>query len=363
MFNLLTRNTALRLCLVLLLGAALIGLVATPAEARAKRHNSDRGHHNSERGHHNSDAGVWNWHPGAIGQPLGSWRNEFAEGLTFGIGGDGWGLSYRDGNTRFRYSRGGYWTVPNTYLNNCYTYQYGRPARRQHGYDFCGPQYPYGSVIVIGGYGDPYYYGGQPYGGYADPLYVDGYPVYSEGPGVYNDNSVTNNYYGDVYSTEPAAQQAASRPFVGPQPPAAPQPPSNRALGVRFFDKTRLETPDGVFICSLVEGKLYCGREGAKAALAAKGANPDYGAFAAYLPGQGIALIYVSDGSIFAAYDTGAGKWWAEALPLRPQLSAGLSLGLIGNEPWAAFNDAAGTRYVYSWSGQSWIQIGSATRD
>jgi hypothetical protein len=245
-------------------------------------------------------------------------------------------------------------------------------------YTYCRPHYAYDPFYGAGDpfYGGPsvsYYVGGRPVYVFGDsaadidlpgrpvPVYGADGTVYSDPYGnddaapadggvpvpvtTYNDNRVTNNYYG----AEP----------VAPAAPAAAEPLPTRAFGQRFTDEVRLKTPDGAYRFELRNGGLYAGLESGKPQRLSDHADAAFGAFAAWLPGDGISVFYREGDVIYAAYPDG-GKWVRDPLPYIVNFGPDTSMGLVNGEPWTVFNTTDGQRYVVQFKARQWTEVGSA---
>jgi hypothetical protein len=250
----------------------------------------------------------------------------------------------------------------------------------------------------------PYTYGYNCYGNpsvlYTAPSYHElGY--YRQYPNDYQppvnnnyDNRVYNNYYyGDQapapapaqtplppryappVAPQPSAPAAPATPappppeFSGPVKPASPPVPADvpvipagRSYGVRFYEQTRLSTPDGDLRCTLKDGKLTGADAAGQGYAISTAADMAFGAFAAYDPVSGLCVIFREGDSLLAAYPTGGGEWWTEPLPYKVDFSAELSIGMIGGQPWVTFSMADGRRYVVSFGGRNWQEVGSGSR-
>jgi len=265
-----------------------------------------------------------------------------------------------------------------------YSYGYGYSPYGYYGMPlYTAPAYPeYGYYPERRGlhirYGDPgFAYGGY---GYSEPAVGD----------IYNDNRVINNYYGDAYvgsgesaaaesDIPPASTYTPPSPPVGPMPPApvGPQPPpkrsvepepstpaapaDGRAIGARFYDQLRLETPDGAERFTLQDGTLSVAAENGPGAPITANADQQFGVFAAWLPDAGTCLIFREGDGIAAAYRTAAGEWWIEPLSYNVDFGGTTSIGLVGGEPWVTFTAIDGARYVVAFRDKLWQDIGSGS--
>ena len=193
-------------------------------------------------------------------------------------------------------------------------------------------------------------------------------------PTVINDNR-TYNYYGDASAaSQPAPSEASSRavqtagsntskdpePRFEDLPPAPAMPPNERAIGGRFFDELRLDTPGGAVHFSLSGANLYAGPDVGPAVLVSDAADAGFGAFGAYIPGTGSVVVYRSGDKLLAAYPAGGG-WQSSALPLSVDFAQAPSLGLVGNALWATATGRDGGRYVMAFSAGLWSEVGSGT--
>lgn len=377
----------LRFAILALLTLGVWLLLGQPAEARERSRSRHSRHQDHERESRvGAQRSPWDWHPGMLGESWPGWSPQYGDGLCFGYerggwrGGypeEGWSAYYDDGNLRLRYSRGGICTGPGCGVKSapwlrselcpgcgnqpgCCRCDYGQPGQGSCGGYYPGDYYGRQRVIVF----SPGRSGGYDYPpGYGEPLYVDGQAVYPQAGGIYYDNRVINNYYGDG-----GGQASLSAEDVARGGAAAPEEtlPAPRPYGSQLFDRLRLNTPDGEREFVLREGVLSAGSPGA-AAVVATGVDSTAGAFALIEPELGTSLIYLRAGVLYGAFQTAQGKWHAEALPLgqfasgQPVLVAGeLSLGLVGNEMWASFSASDGARYLFVWEQHRWREIGSA---
>lgn len=262
--------------------------------------------------------------------------------------------------------------------HNPYGYYQGYPTVIPYTY---GYSY-YGNPAVV--YTAPTY---PEYGYYRQPQLEYQPPVVTN-----NDNRVYNNnnyYYGSPPQSAPApavpqyeppaapappaaapsAPQPPSQNFIGPLPPAAPAPnagtpniPAGHSYGVRFYDQTRLSAPDGEFRCSLKDGQLTGSDAAGKGYTISTAADMHFGAFAAYEPGTGFSVIFREGASLLAAYPSGNGEWWIEPLPYNVDFSQDITVGMIGGQPWVVFGATNGRRYVISFGGRQWQEVGSGSR-
>jgi hypothetical protein len=309
----------------------------------------------------------------------GAWGAGFSAGMPFGAHPNDW-PGYRafiprglEGPPQYYGAPpGGTPTTPYPYWpprSTPYAYYSGWPVVLNYGYG-----YAYGQPQVI--YTAP----SNPQYGYVRPSYGQyayGQPSWCEQPApqVYNDNRVYNYYYGA--QQQPAAQPAPVQPlappavpqdFIGPLPPSAPQPPaapgapaSGKPYGMRFYEQTRVATPEGTYRCALLGGKLTGALENGQPFLISTDAGMQFGAFAAYEPGAGFSVIFREGGSLVAAYPTAGNEWWLEPLPYAVDFNQDVDLGLVGGKVWVVFSALEGTRYVVSFAGRQWWEVGSGT--
>jgi len=260
--------------------------------------------------------------------------------------------------------------------------QYGMPHRvaphRRRGYpvvlhySYGNPYHPYPTVLYTApSYPELGYYGPEyGYFGAAAPTSPWDYSQPSQPPAVNNyDYRTYNYYYGQApQSPPPAAPQApgaASPPSGQATPPAAPnEAPAvvDRTFGVRFFDQTRLETPQGAFRFKLDEGKLTAGPDVGPQGPVADGVDGNLGVLAEYEPGVGVSLVFRRGDALCAAYPLASGEWWIEQLPYSIDFTEKVTLGLVGGGAWVVFTGSDSARYVVSFSGHSWREVGKGTR-
>jgi len=234
-------------------------------------------------------------------------------------------------------------------------YNYGRPVVYQYsmGYPYyTAPAYP-----ELG------YHGYQAY----DPRYFDS-RVYGQntpdGPQINADE--VNVYEGDVYyyggTEQPAmAPQVAAPTQPQPAPPRVEAEAGPEPMGLRFYNRAILELPDAVWVFQLDNGQLTAGLESGAIDQIASDVHPATGVFAAYVPSDGISLIYRHGSQFIAAYPSPTGDWWLEPLPFVVDFTENHSIGMVGGVPWVAFSAADGTRYVFSFAGGQWAEVGSGT--
>lgn len=292
--------------------------------------------------------------------------------------------SYSGGGYRVAIPRG-LGGAPELYGNYEYD-QYGNPVPVGNGNGYQRPTYhPYGRhhrnrpVVINYSYGYHPYYGYQPV--YTAPSYAEyGYVGTGAYPGTgYNQprpggpdiqGEAVNVYQGDVYNyyyPEPAAPIApavtAQPALRGAVPPEADQPPAaaNLAYGMRFYEQARLETPESVVRFKLDQGRLSAGPDNGPAREICATADMTLGAYAAYTSADGVIVLYGDNGRLAAAYPLPDGSWLTEPLPYAVDFDGKTTLGLVGGVPWVVFNTVDGTRYVLSFAGRAWQEIGSAT--
>ena len=247
------------------------------------------------------------------------------------------------------------------------------PRRHRRGYPTV-LEYSYGYY--------PYYYSGQPlYTAASHPElgYVGGVvyrqlPAYDPSLGQTGERQdvrgeEVNVYEGDVYNYyydgQPAPAEPQSPPTVEAAPPA-PEPPAEpvpQALGARFYERLRLETPGGLQTFVLENGGLYAGPETGPWLRISEQADAGFGAFAAWIPADGLVVIFREGDRIVAAFPAGGGDWWIEPLPLAIDFGGKTTIGLVGGVPWVVADGLDHSRYVMGLSGGSWYEVGSATSD
>lgn len=255
-------------------------------------------------------------------------------------------------------------------------YGHGRHRRYRDNYPLVIP-YSYGYAWTPYGYQPAPLYTApaNPYYGYypaRDGLRIEyGSPGYAPQPAdapAYIDNRSYNYYYGDVNNGAAPPPEAAPAPAPSlANPPAADYAPAAetvvRALGTRFYDKLRLDTPDGVLCFNLLGSKLFAAPENGPGVMVSQNADAAFGAFACWLPGLGSCLIFSQLGSLVAAYPTTDGAWWLESLPYNVDLGSAVTIGLVSGEPWVTFNAIDGARYVVAFRDKLWQDIGSGSSE
>lgn len=236
----------------------------------------------------------------------------------------------------------------------------GYPAVYQYSYGYY-PQY-YGRPLYTASSCPEYGYGGVVY--QQLPAYDPSRPQVGERQDVRADE--VNVYEGDVYNYYYEGQQPAAQPAPPPvveQPPVEPVGPVEagpQAVGARFYERLRLETPDGVQTFVLEGGRLYAGPETGPWLELSEAADAKLGAFAAWIPGDGVVVIFREGDRLVAAYPSG-GDWWTEPLPLEVDFAGKITLGLVGGAVWVVADSRDGSRYVLGFGGGSWYEIGSAS--
>lgn len=246
-------------------------------------------------------------------------------------------------------------------------YTYWRPNRYHRGYNYGRP------VVYQYSLGYPYYtaptYPELNYPGYRayDPRYIDGREYGQSAPdGQQIHANEVNVYEGDVYYYGGTEQPTAATPVVAP---AQPEPASQQVeaeagmvpMGLRFYNRAILELPDALWTFQLDNGQLTAGLESGAVVQIATDVHPATGVFAAYVPGDGISLIFRQGSQFIATYLSPAGDWWLEPLPFAVDFSENYSIGMVGGVPWVAFSTAEGMRYVFSFAGGQWAEVGSGT--
>ncbi len=343
----------------------------------------------------------WYWGDPVLGGSLDYSRN----GFSIGVGSNDWrgGFGSYSPFGSHPNDRGGYRLFTPRGLEYPPQYYGTPPSANPAPPDWTRPQHRpytnrYNYPLVI-----PYTYGYSNYG-YPTVLYTA--PSYPEldyyrrsrndyQPPVTNnyDNRTYNNYYYGEPPAAPAPPQAPppppqySAPATPPAPPAAPEPvqkfigpakpaappapaaprdvpviPEGRSYGIRFYDQTRLSTPTGDVRCTLKDGKLTGADAAGQGYAISTTADMEFGAFAAYEPVTGFSVIFREGDSILAAYPTGGAQWWIEPLPYKVDFGADVSIGMIGGQPWVTFSVADGRRYVVSFGGRAWQEVGSGSR-
>ncbi|MBN2081003.1 hypothetical protein JW859_02225 [bacterium] len=207
--------------------------------------------------------------------------------------------------------------------------------------------------------------------GYTGAVVYQQVPAYDPSLRDYQSNAVhadeINVYEGDVYHIQydqpvaPVAPKPQVQPSQTPAPQQAlPSEPGQYAFGKRFYDQVLLETPAGVVRFYLDGEGLYCAPETGPGQEVSPLADAQLGGFAAYMPGEGLVVLFRQGDRIAAAYEAGGG-WWVETLPHHIDFSQDVTLGLVGGLPWAVFNAQDGSRYVVSFTGGAWQEIGSGS--
>jgi hypothetical protein len=183
-------------------------------------------------------------------------------------------------------------------------------------------------------------------------------------------------YEGDVYNIDYSGPSAAPSPVTRPPGPpvsgelygekqetsnTAPQVPQDRAFGARFYDRLRLDTDSGAFMFVIENGSLNHVDEDGSWYEISEACESDFGAYGAYIPGEGLEVIYREGYDIYGAYPLPDGEWWAEWLPYDVDFSEEITVGLVGGHPWVVFNALDGSRYVLSFSGHLWLEVGSGS--
>jgi hypothetical protein len=206
------------------------------------------------------------------------------------------------------------------------------------------------------GYGNDCY--GQSYNGYYDPVdYYDNRQAAEQPQQVYNDNRVYNYTFNGEGQPGAAAQPRASAPAPSKLPQSAP---NYSAFGRQFKEELRLAMPGGNYVFAIRKGVLYAGLEDGKAAKIASGVDSHFGGYAVWMPGSGVSVIYQREGSLNAAYRLKDG-WHLAALGHKLDTRKDTTIGMVGGQPWLVFTGTNGTRYVVSFDGQAWQEVGSGT--
>jgi hypothetical protein len=207
----------------------------------------------------------------------------------------------------------------------------------------------------------------------SDPLYTAPvYPDYGFYPQheaasypaqqVYHDNRVYNNFYGDSANAEAVS---AIPPASSISPSAAPARPAStqRAFGQRFSETLKLDTPDGIYMFAIRDTAIFAGLADGKATRLSDTVDAAFGGYSAWLPGSGICLFYRVGDQLCLAYPSGSDERWVhEPLPYAVRFGTDTSIGLVGGLPWLTFSTSSGNRYVVRFNGQSWEELGSASR-
>jgi len=275
----------------------------------------------------------------------------------------GFHYGYSSGNHNFGANFGTYYVPSGNY------YYYG--ADPSFYYSSPSLRFSYGTTYAPWNYPQPVYTApsNPRYGYYGYDYYGYGQEQYSAAPPVtYNDNR-TYNYYGGLPETQqpgmaaPGAPAGTGQENVKIAPPAAetviaPQ----TGFGARFYDQTRIDTPQGILAARFDGSTLVVGAGSSNERALSREADPAFGAIALYVPGEGVALIFREGDKIMAAYPTEGGKWWFEPLPYTVDFSKQVNLGMVGGTPWVVFDTPNGARFVVSFTGRHWQEVGSGTR-
>jgi hypothetical protein len=364
-----------------LLSVALLILLVSPAFAKSdvsiEIGASSRSHHYSY--------GVTDW----------TWGDPIYYGTQYRQGHNGLYVSYHDGDwgARFRRDsiigthpndRGGYRAfIPRGQTGVQYygDYRDGRPVHQYPLVRRDSPYYRSGYPVVINySYGYPYYYYNPPvysnviYTAPSNPQlgYYRDYRDYQDyrheaprmdtqpsQPEVYVEGDYNvYNYYSNELAQSQAEPDTAT--YQQPSTPPTQQEPSARAIGTRFYGQSRLETAEGVYSVVISEGNLFVGPDVGPGQEIAWEVNESFGGYLAYLPGAGIVVIFRQADWITAAYQLPEGGWWLERMPYEINYNETPTIGLVSGVPWVTFNAMDGRRYVVSFTGRNWVEVGSA---
>ena len=102
------------------------------------------------------------------------------------------------------------------------------------------------------------------------------------------------------------------------------------------------------------------GPENSPPTLVASGVDHTLGVLAIYQDGLGLSLVYKSGGQLKGASQI-SGSWLEEPAPQALDFKQEVSLGLLGGAAWVVATGLDGRRYVLSYAGGYWREVGSAT--
>lgn len=264
--------------------------------------------------------------------------------------------------------------------------QYGNPVPagrdnfyNNHNYTNRGYTYRNRPVVIHYTYDNYPYYGNRRYPSpyYSERTYLgistnttDGYyqqpvdnrqDIRSDAVNVYHGD--VYNYYNDASAPRDAAPVPAYSTVTQAPAPADIEPaaPSTPAYGTRFYEQTRLETAERTMLFRLDGTRLYAGPDMGPAQEICDSVDPQLGVYAAWSAADGITLLYRDGQRLVATYQVEDGQWWREPLPHAVDFKEKITLGLVGEVPWVVFSSEDGTRYVLTFSGRQWYEIGSGT--
>ncbi len=266
--------------------------------------------------------------------------------LTIGYNNGNWSTTYRNAPSYSYYPAQAYYP-PNYGYQPYPAYQYPviQPTYQQQDNYQDYQRYP--SAPIYSAPANP------DLGYYAQP------PQQQQQPKVVN---IYNYYNGEFANTDQQAAPVAQQPELQARPAAptieTPEPP--RAFGTRFYKETVLQTETGLTFFTLDGNQLLVGPENGPPATVANTVDPALGVLAIYQEGVGISLVYKSGGQLVAASQFGS-KWVVEPCPQAIDFSEEVSLGVLGGSAWIVAMGQDGSRYVLSYSGGSWQEIGSGT--
>lgn len=238
-----------------------------------------------------------------------------------------------------------------------YPWYYSRGYPQVYHYTYGNyPWWPYNPTV---------YYLQQPPAHYYQQPVAGSYPGGWEEPRGegYVSGEAVNIYEGDVYNYYYGgeAAPAAAAPAAQPEAVATPAEPYVDAFGQQFNDRTRLDTPDGVWVLMLEDGGLKAHTPSGARTEIAGSVDYSYGAYAAWLPDSGPLVMFKAGGTLAAAYPADDGQWWVEYLAAEVDFSHNTTVELIGGAPWAVFTGIDGERYVYTFQHGLWQEVGSGS--
>jgi len=229
------------------------------------------------------------------------------------------------------------------------------PAYSQPGYSSQGSGQPRYTIVPNANNGNASYHYGDAYG-------TSG-PAAAHLSGVAPVSSQTTSYFTPT-RTQRKENPGAELPglYAAPAMSATRPQVSGKAFGQRFFDQLNLDTPAGLMTFSISDYTLFVQPQKGPGTAIDSGIDPYFGAFAAWVPNDGVILIFRDLGGLEAASYKPASGWQTSYLDKGVDFRFVSNVSLFGGVPHVAYTGTDGTLYVVAFHNDAWQAISGAAK-